>query len=30
MCYKFVLEIFPKETVNDQIIAEIDGHYRMK
>jgi hypothetical protein len=23
---KFVLELVPKETVNDQIIAEIDGH----
>jgi hypothetical protein len=26
LCYKFVLDIVPIETVSDQIIAEIDNH----
>jgi hypothetical protein len=26
LCYKFVLELVPKETISDQIIAKIDGH----
>jgi len=26
LCYKSVLNLVPKETVSDHIIAEIDGH----